>query len=182
NGGQLTIEQIDPDRLQTSTFSYPAIGSYTRGTVEFLMGIGDTLYTTDSASGRIWKIDLPTRNRTVIADFGGPLITQNPLGSSRPPVLISAGAFWTDGSDIYIVRPQPNAPSILARVGIDSGEVTTLFSGYFSGVWGWGSSLYLSAAGGIRKFDVVTSQMSPFSSQVNANISWSDADSLYFTI
>ena len=53
NAGRLTIEQIDIDTLQRSTFSYAATASYIQGRSEYVYGIGTTLFTTDSAAGNV---------------------------------------------------------------------------------------------------------------------------------
>ena len=79
DGGRLTIALLDLKTFSTSTFSYPATGVYTSGVYEYLLGVGSTLFTTDSAAGRIWAIDLATRARRLVADFGGPLLLPNQL-------------------------------------------------------------------------------------------------------
>jgi hypothetical protein len=183
SGGQLTIQRIDPNTLQTSTFSYPAIGSYTLGIPEYGFVIGGVLYTTDSASGRIWKIDLATHDRSLVVNFGGPMFTSS--GSSRPPTLNSVGAFWTDGVDIYVVRPQPappfqSLPAVLTRIRIDTGETTPLLTGYFGSIWGLGSTLYFIESQQIQKLDLQTGQKSSFIA-FTGSITWSDGQSLYFS-
>ena len=167
NDGRLTIEQTNLDTLQKSSFSYPATGSYSLGTIESVFGVGTTLYTTDSAAGRIWQIDLNTHDRSVVVDFGGPLISvpclHVPGGS--PSTAIPVGRFWTDGSMLYILRPQPRPdqpPSCgtsktLTSINIGSGQTAALASGYFGAIFGDGSSLYLLGAD-VQRFDLNTEQ------------------------
>jgi sugar lactone lactonase YvrE len=185
DAGRLTIEQIDINTLQRSSFAYDATASYTRGRSEHVYGVGRTLFTTDSAAGRLWRIDLSTLERAVVADFGGPLILPDPISVGRGTILYSAGAFWTDGSVVYILRPQPSGLNVnttaLTRIRIDTGETTTLAAtNSFNSIHGLGTSLYLGEAT-VQKFDLMTGQFTPFLA-LNANIGWSDGESLYFSV
>lgn len=191
NAGRLTIQLLDVDALRTSSFSYDATASYTRGIGEYVYGAGKTLFTTDSAAGRIWKIDLNTRERTLLADFGGPSFSPSSFCRVSCPPLLSAGPFWTDGLILYIVRPQQSGGGAFTRVRIDSGESTVLATGYSGAIHALGTALYLSdVQGNVQRFDLETAQFTRFlSSDTLSSFGpsilsiWADdGQSLYFTI
>jgi hypothetical protein len=180
NGGQLTIQQLDVSTLQTSSLSFPAIAGDTLGTGEYVTGFGEDLDTTDSASGRVWRIDLQTHTRSVIADFGGPIITSDLVHPGRSFVQ-PVGPIWTNGSEVYLMHVQTAAQSVLLRIGINTGEMTPLLTGNFRRIWGQGATLYLTADSGISKYNLLTGDLSVFSS-TQMPVTWSDEKWLYVTV
>lgn len=180
--GPLVIEQMNLATLQLSRFSYPLIGSYAMGTSdEHVSGIGRTLYSTDSASGRIWKIDLETRERSPVVDFGGPHIRQY----TTIPSVLPVGPFQTDGTDIYVLQLLDSPVPILAyldlvRVHIATGERTTLLPGtHYWMLWLEGSSLYLSGSTEyIQRLDLIGGRTSPFIYATPGSL-WGDGTNLY---
>jgi len=183
----LTVEQITIATLERSSFSYPQVGSLVRPLyAENVFGQGNTLYTTDSIAGRIWKIDLATRERSVVIDFGGPSIIQTPPVFGRPSIIIGIGQFRIDGKHQYFSRLQS-----VNRLRLDTGEVTSLLSGLYRILWGSTGFLYVSDSGFIRKLDLGSGQLLPFVDLSSIAIpqrlpavptsAWGDDKLFYFT-
>jgi hypothetical protein len=181
NGGQLTIQQLDVSTLQTSSLSFPAIAGDTQGAGEYVTGFGEYLYTTDSASGRVWRIDLQAHTRSIVADFGGPIITSDLVHPSQVFVQ-PVGPIWTNGSEVYLMHVQKAAPSVLLRIPPNTGDITPLLTGYFGRIWGQGTTLYMTTSSGISKYNLLTGELSAFSSATQISVTWSDEQWLYVTI
>ena len=190
--GALTIEQISLQTLTTVTFSYPRIVANTTGGAESVVIVGGTLYTTDATAGRIWAIDLQTHSRSQLVAFGGPLIT-TPGGHGSPgSTFYDVGAFWTEGVNLYILRPTSGGmpPPLgfvssqrdLTRIRMDTGETSVLSTGPFSAVSGDGAVLYLNNPQGIQRFDLTTAGLTQISSLLNVSSIWANQSSLYFSV
>src|SRR5207249_7332804 len=130
------------------TYSYPQTGSFNLGASEYALALNGVLYTTDSASGRVWKIDLVTRSRTVVIDYGAPNIVLT--GSiARFPIAVRLGPFWIDGTNLYLIRY-----GAIERIDMNSGTATRLMNSPPIVLWGESQFLYFPDGRAIRKVDV----------------------------
>ena len=178
--GPLTVNRYEISTGQSSSFSYSQIGSFNRGTGEYSLFADGALYTADSASGRIWRIDPFTRNRSLIIDFGGPIITPGSIGilGSRFPTVAQLGPFWIDGTNLYVLRA-----GAINQVNMDNGTVVRLIDWTSGFLWGESHFLYFPDFPNgtrIRRFDVTTGDLTNIGDGFPTGL-WGDSSFLYFS-
>ena len=178
--GLLAVNRYEIATGRTTSFSYPQIDSFNRGLGEYSVLANGFLYTGDSASGRIWQVDLSTTDRSMIFDFGGPLIRPRPpISYGGPPDhVVSVGPFWVNGLNLYVLRD-----GVLYRVDINTRTGTALMNWPSNWFWLWGElqSAYFRDGTVIRKLDVNTGEVTTAFDGMGVRALWADAQFFYFT-